>query len=184
MTSGKVYPEISDILIVSPFECDPVFSNSIVLIIDDYLGDYLGLILNKHATLDLSNHELIKQLSLGVCYCGGPMETDRLFVLHNVADLKGAEFISPGLFLGGDLELLLSIKERDSTVWLKCIVGYTAWDELQLESELDEGEWVFIKPNQKIIAGEGVDVWREALLFAGDKVRVFGDVYPLFPQWN
>ena len=68
-------------------------------------------------------------------FCGGPVGTDHLFFLHDIASLPGAVEVSTGLFANGDFDMLLDFLRSDSTA-----VSYT---HLGNDAELAASDIVF-----------------------------------------
>jgi putative transcriptional regulator len=64
-------------------------------------------------------------------------------------------------------------------------LGYSGWDENQLDQELEENTWVVIKNNHRdaIIGTCCNSLWREALLELGEGYAVWSNA-PENPNYN
>ena len=73
---------------------DPNFFKAVVLIVEHTEEGAMGLVINRPSSLSVSNalagHFDIPETGETV-YCGGPVEPDAFFVLHNVVEHSGGE---------------------------------------------------------------------------------------------
>lgn len=79
---------------------------------------------------------------------GGPMEHEKLFILHQREDLiQKSEKISATIYYGGNFKQAVTLmnsgilKEKD----FKLFIGYCGWDKDELEAEIKEGSWTIIE---------------------------------------
>ncbi len=76
---------------------------------------------------------------------GGPVDIERLFVLHKRPDLiSGGEQITNDLYLGGNMEQVIEAinNKGASSQDIQLFIGYCGWDAGELEAEIEEGSWV------------------------------------------
>ena len=146
-------------LIAMPGMEDRFFSRSVVYVCEHSAKGALGLVVNKPGDVTLS--DLFGQLDLplpGVSmgarqvYMGGPVQTERGFVLHDpmrAAELKADETAySSTLIVPGGLEMTVSRDVLEAVSLgvgprrLMVALGYSAWEEGQLESEVADNSWL------------------------------------------
>jgi putative transcriptional regulator len=155
-------------LIAMPGLQDAIFSRSVVYICEHSDKGALGLVINKLCDIDLKSLFQKVDLPLGrddlsdaPVFNGGPVQTERGFVLHQ--HLLGATSKAPesvyesSLTIPGGLEMTTSrdVLEALSTGAgpRKVLVslGYSAWGEGQLESELSGNSWLTVVASASII---------------------------------
>jgi putative transcriptional regulator len=172
-------------LIAMPGLQDEVFSRSVVYVCEHNERGALGLVINKPGVMDMKR--LFEKVELplrrddlsGVpVLMGGPVQTERGFVLHEplYADAeKPAESVyASTLTIPGGLEMTTSkdVLEALSTGAgpRKVLVslGYSAWGEGQLESELSDNSWLTVAASASVIFDTPVaQRYDQALLLLG-----------------
>lgn len=109
----------------------------------------MGLIVNRPSELSLV--ELLYQVGLpagaaptdAFVLNGGPVATDRGFVLHRSDDRFDASFaLGDGLMLSAAREVLEAIANGDGPAEYLVALGYAGWDGGQLEQELKDNAWL------------------------------------------
>ena len=120
------------------------FEKATIYISEYNAGGATGFIINQlfpHRLNELEEFSHARPLRL---YKGGPVETEKIFMLHRQPQLvTGGNFITPNLFAGGDLHAAVEainngrIPESD----IKLFVGYCGWDAGQLEAEIGDGSF-------------------------------------------
>ena len=155
-------------LIAMPGLRDEVFTRSVVYVCEHSERGALGLVINKPGDMDLKH--LFEKVELpllrdDLCsapvFIGGPVQTERGFVLHEATFAEGDQPAEPvyasTMVIPGGLEMTTSkdVLEALSTGAgpLKVLVslGYSAWGEGQLESELAENSWLTVPANISVI---------------------------------
>lgn len=155
-------------LIAMPGMDDEVFSRSVVYVCEHSERGALGLIINKPS--DLSLKHLFDRVDLPLrrddlsdapVFQGGPVQTERGFVLHDPVVLPdpGSEETAYGstLAIGGSLEMTTSkdVLEALSTGAgprrVLVSLGYSAWAKGQLESELADNSWLTVQADPDLI---------------------------------
>jgi putative transcriptional regulator len=155
-------------LIAMPGLQDEAFSRSVVYLCEHSQSGALGLIINKPSDLHLK-HLFDKvelplrrtDLSDAVVFQGGPVQTERGFVLHEPLALAGAgtgdSTYASTMVIPGGLEMTTSrdVLEALSTGAgprrVLVTLGYAAWGEGQLESELGENAWLTVAADPAVI---------------------------------
>lgn len=155
-------------LIAMPGMEDRFFSRSVVYVCEHSAKGALGLVVNKPGDVTLS--DLFEQLDLPLpsagmgarqVYMGGPVQTERGFVLHDPVradELKTDETAySSTLIVPGGLEMTVSRDVLEAVSLgggprrLMVMLGYSAWDEGQLESEMADNSWLTVQATPDII---------------------------------
>lgn len=148
-------------LIAMPGLEDETFGRCVVYLCEHNPRGALGLIINKPSELslkrlfdkvDLPLHR--PDLSEALVFQGGPLQTERGFVLHDSMINVGSQADEPAyastLLIPGGLEMTTSrdVLEALSTGFgprrVLVSLGYSAWGEGQLESELGENTWLTV----------------------------------------
>lgn len=178
------------LLVSSPAILEPVFSRSVVFILEaKQEKGYLGLVLNHPMPATMA--DLVPGWEKGGhwrIFNGGPVELSRLFMLHTMGDVfKGSHEIAPGIFIGGELKDVTDyLQHSDSEEGqVRFFMGYSGWEAGQLEAEIAEGSWTIkeISDPELLLVGEGVDYWRREVLDLGEVYRSWS-VMPEAPQIN
>ena len=96
------------LLVAEPFLDEGCFRRSVICLAEYSEKGAVGFVLNSPTRYFL-NELLVGAGSLPSIpvYCGGPVGTDHLFFLHDIAALPGAVEITEGLFANGDFDMLL-----------------------------------------------------------------------------
>lgn len=184
-TYQLISPARGRLLIAEPFAHDIYFSRAIVLMLDTNDGGYMGLVLNKPIKKCL-NHLFAKYgLQDKPIYCGGPVEEDHLFYLHNISKVDGAVKINEGLYVGGDLsQISAHLKNGDENYDVKFFMGYSGWSSGQLEAEIKEESWVVSFINVDVFGADSDDAWSDSLLALNDKYFSMWLNFPFDPKSN
>lgn len=155
-------------LIAMPGMQDQSFARSVVYLCEHSARGALGLVINKPSDIDLRHLFDKVELPLGrpdlaqaPVFQGGPVQTERGFVLHEAVIGIGAgpaeSVYASTMTIPGGLEMTTSkdVLEALSTGAgpRKVLVslGYSAWGEGQLESELAENSWLTVEADPAVI---------------------------------
>lgn len=161
-------------LIAMPGLEDEAFSRSVVYLCEHSERGALGLIINKPSTLSLE--ALLHKVDLGLkrddlrsdlVFHGGPVQTDRGFVLHEPMVIEGAAedesayastmTIPGGLEMTTSKDVLEALSDGAGPRRLLVTLGYASWDEGQLESEIAENAWLTVEADASVIFDTPVD---------------------------
>jgi putative transcriptional regulator len=151
-------------LIAMPGLSDQSFAKSVIYMCEHSDRGALGLIINKPSDINLKG--LFEKVALPLhredlietlVFQGGPVQTERGFVLHESL-LPGLQSVyASTMAIPGGLEMTTSkdVLEALSTGAgpRKVLVslGYSAWGEGQLESEISENSWLTVAADMTII---------------------------------
>ena len=151
-------------LIAMPGLDDAAFAKSVIYLCEHTERGALGLIINKPSDINLkglfAKVELPlrrEDLSDALVFHGGPVQTERGFVLHE-SMMPGHESVyASTMTIPGGLEMTTSkdVLEALSTgagprrVFVS--LGYSAWGEGQLESEISDNSWLTVPADMSVI---------------------------------
>ena len=156
-------------LIAMPGLQDMEFARSVVYLCEHSERGALGLIINKPTDINLQKLFDKVEMSLGradlvqqLVMQGGPVQTERGFVLHDplVWGEDGTEkeavyastlAIPGGLEMTTSKDVLEALAEGAGPRRLLITLGYSAWGEGQLESEIAENAWLTVGADQSVI---------------------------------
>jgi putative transcriptional regulator len=155
-------------LIAMPGLEDASFARSVVYLCEHSSRGALGLVINKPTDISLKNLFEKVDLPLGreelgrtPVLQGGPVQTERGFVLHEAVHALGAEAnesvyastmtIPGGLEMTTSKDVLEAIATGSGPRKLLVTLGYSAWGEGQLESELGENSWLTVEADPSVI---------------------------------
>ncbi|KGH31385.1 MULTISPECIES: YqgE/AlgH family protein [Comamonas] len=161
-------------LIAMPGLEDESFSRSVVYLCEHSERGALGLIINKPSKLSLQG--LLQKVDLGLkrddlrdqqVFTGGPVQTDRGFVLHEPMIIEGAPenesayastmTIPGGLEMTTSKDVLEALSDGAGPKRVLVTLGYSSWDEGQLESEIGENAWLTVEADPEVIFSTPVD---------------------------
>ena len=151
-------------LIAMPGLEDEAFSKSVIYMCEHSERGALGLIINKPSDINVQGlFDKVElplrrdDLTLTPVFQGGPVQTERGFVLHE-SMMPGSESVyASTMSIPGGLEMTTSkdVLEALSTgagprkVFVS--LGYSAWGEGQLESELMDNSWLTVEADLSVI---------------------------------
>jgi putative transcriptional regulator len=156
-------------LIAMPGLEDDLFSRSVVYLCEYSERGAMGLIINKPA--DLTMRQLFDKVDLPLrredlaespVLQGGPVHTERGFVLHDPIHMPepeqdGGSIYGSTLTVEGGLEMTTSrdvLEALSSGAGPRRVLvtlGYASWGEGQLESELVENAWLTVPASTDIV---------------------------------
>ena len=168
-------------LIAMPGLDDAAFAKSVIYLCEHTERGALGLIINKPSDINLkglfAKVELPlrrEDLSEALVFHGGPVQTERGFVLHE-SMMPGHESVyASTMSIPGGLEMTTSkdVLEALSTgagprrVFVS--LGYAAWGEGQLESEISDNSWLTVPADMAVIFDTPVgERYEKAMLLLG-----------------
>jgi len=155
-------------LIAMPGLEDALFSKSVVYVCEHTPRGALGLVINKPADMNLP--ALFEKVELSLkradltdspVFQGGPVQVERGFVLHEpiyIGEDKQSEAlyastmsIPGGLEMTTSKDVLEALASGNGPKKVLITLGYAAWGEGQLESELGENSWLTVDADRVVI---------------------------------
>lgn len=154
-------------LIAMPGLSDELFSRSVVFMCEHSERGALGLVINKPSDillprlfekvdLQLQREDLVDQ----PVFQGGPVQTERGFVLHdavNGGEAGGESVYASTLAIPGGLEMTTSKDVLEAMAAgagprrVFVSLGYSSWGQGQLESEIVENAWLTVPADAELI---------------------------------
>lgn len=186
---NKVVPAKGKLLIAEPFLSEAWFQRSVILLAEHNAEGSMGFVVNK--PLDLNVNDFFEELG-GVenipLYCGGPVETNRLFYFHCLGKeiVPNSLEIGEGIYFDGDFsaicDYLAGGRSVDGTV--KFFLGYSGWEKGQLSSEIKRDTWLVSSLQKDLVFDvKPAEVWDKALKQLGAGYSLWS-TYPLDPSHN
>ena len=152
-------------LIAMPGLNDELFGRSVVFMCEHSERGALGLVINKPSDILLPGLFAKVDMVLGrddlrdqPVFQGGPVQTERGFVLHEAIDAGEGELVyASTLSIPGGLEMTTSrdvleaIASGAGPRKVFVSLGYASWGEGQLESEITENSWLTVAADPALI---------------------------------
>jgi putative transcriptional regulator len=149
----------NQLLIAMPTLGDPNFSQTVALICDHSSRGALGLILNK--PLPMRMGEVFEQLDIKLddgplserqVLRGGPMQTDRGFVVHRAGgEWDSTLKVSDTIHVTTSRDILAAMARGQGPDAAVIALGYAGWDGGQLEDEIRANAWLCAPVESAII---------------------------------
>ena len=175
-------------LIAMPRLEDEQFSRSVVYLCDHSERGALGLIINRPSDIKLK--ALFQKVDLDLArddlvdvpvFHGGPVQTERGFVLHEALKGQSSEgqeasdavyastmVIPGGLEMTTSRDVLEALSQGGGPQRVMVTLGYASWGGGQLESEIAENTWLTVGADKRLIFDTPVaDRWEQALGLLG-----------------
>ncbi|MCH5240454.1 MAG: YqgE/AlgH family protein [Muribaculaceae bacterium] len=183
-------PHMGSLLISEPMLEDNYFSRSAILVLDEPAdGGHFGLILNKPTELTLK--DLMPDWQEGSrvpIYCGGPVDLQRMFLLHSLGERLGSTTeVLPGIFVGADLDKIITYIEEGGEVEgnIRFFLGYCGWSPGQLSGEINRKSWAVnaLPQSPNLLKDDGLAYWKREVRDLGEEYRGWL-VVPTDPSLN
>lgn len=183
--SNNIKPKMGRVLITEPLLNDDVFSRSVVYLVDDLNDSHLGFILNKKTGAKASKLiDGFEHTNLDV-YIGGPVNSEVVYVIHSIKNIKKSEPIANGLFLNGDIDQIkdLARKGKANNRNTKIFLGHSAWEVGQLEEEIFNNCWLVADSETSIVFKNDNNLWANSLNLVDSRYQIWKN-FPLSPELN
>lgn len=146
-------------LIAMPGLQDSNFFHTVTYICEHNEDGAMGIVLNRPTDLQLN--DILEQLDISpspqaagtqTVYIGGPVQTDRGFVLHSSdREWDSTLCITPQISVTTSRDILESIAEEKGPGKTFVALGYAGWGQGQLEDELSANAWLSGPAEESII---------------------------------
>lgn len=173
-------------LIAMPGMADDRFAGAVVYLCEHNDQGALGLVVNKPVDINLG--ELFEKIDLSLedtalagqpVYFGGPVQTERGFVLHDArpadeaAAYNSTLTVPEGLAMTTSKDVLEAIARGEGPKRVLVTLGYSGWGAGQLEDELGRNGWLTVQADPRIIFDTPVDErYAQALALLGIDPRM------------
>lgn len=146
-------------LIAMPAMSDPYFAKSLTYICEHNDHGALGIVVNRPIDMTLSS--LFEQIGVSLednslgstsMYFGGPVQTDRGFVLHQPQGAWNSTLaVGNNIGLTTSKDILESIARGEGPIDFIVTLGYAGWSAGQLELELSQNAWLNVPAESAVI---------------------------------
>lgn len=146
-------------LVAMPAMADPNFGGSVVLIAEHSPKGALGLVINRPMELNLQT--LFERIDLKLdstplasepVFFGGPVQTDRGFVLHTPVGAWGSTVsVGDDVGLTSSKDVLEAVAGGRGPERLLVTLGYAGWGPGQLEDEIARNAWLTVAAEPTLI---------------------------------
>jgi putative transcriptional regulator len=152
------------LLIAMPQMGDPRFTRSVIYICAHKADGAMGLVVNHHID-SVSFPDLLKQLKIETesrrddirVMFGGPLETERGFVLHSAEyERESTLKVGDDVALTGTLEILRDMAQGTGPRKSLLALGYAGWGPGQLDSEIQSNGWLVAPADESLIFGDDI----------------------------
>ena len=137
---------------------DDYFYNSLIYIFEHNKDGALGIVMNK--VIPISENIIFKTLKIDTDFerknllNGGPVDMNKLFVIHNQHDQTESLNVENGLSLTSSIDVLENIGNGSFNHSYRLALGYCGWDAGQLDFEATKNSWLIVDAPKNIIFDE------------------------------
>jgi putative transcriptional regulator len=162
MSSGSINLTNQFLIAMPGLEGD-TFAGTVIYLCEHTDKGALGLVINKPIDIKLKNLFEKVELSLdrddladSPVYYGGPVQTERGFVLHEQMGGEGGTYSSSleipgGLQMTTSKDVLEALSSGAGPKKILITLGYSGWGAGQLEEELGRNSWINVNAAPEII---------------------------------
>jgi putative transcriptional regulator len=150
-------------LIAMPGMVDGNFAGTVVYLCEHNDKGALGLVINR--PIDINLKHLFEKVDLSLdrsdlaerpVYLGGPVQTERGFVLHESLDDEGGHYnstlkIEGGLEMTTSRDVLEALSNGAGPRKVFITLGYSGWTAGQLEEEISRNGWLNVDADPDVI---------------------------------
>jgi len=150
-------------LIAVPGMVDGNFAGTVVYLCEHNDKGALGLVINR--PIDINLKHLFEKVDLSLdrsdlaerpVYLGGPVQTERGFVLHESLDDEGGHYnstlkIAGGLEMTTSRDVLEALAHGAGPRKVFITLGYSGWTAGQLEDEISRNGWLNVDADPQVI---------------------------------
>lgn len=168
MSSGGINLT-NQFLIAMPGIGGDTFAGAVIYLCEHTDKGALGLVINKPIDIKLKNlFEKVElpldraELADSPVYYGGPVQTERGFVLHEQIEDDESRFnsslrIPGGLEMTTSKDVLEALSSGTGPTKILVTLGYSGWGAGQLEEEMGRNSWINVEAQPEIIFNTPVE---------------------------
>lgn len=172
-------------LIAMPNLMDPNFFHSVTYICEHNENGAMGIVINQ--PVDLTVGDLVNQIGMQSkenplldqpVYRGGPVETERGFVLHQpLGKWESSLQVAEGIGVSTSNDIIRAIAQGNGPRQCLIALGYAGWGAGQLEQEMVQNAWLSGPADTDIIFNTTAEKrWEQAAKLLGvDINQMTGD---------
>ncbi|MFZ6820445.1 YqgE/AlgH family protein [Undibacterium sp. Ji22W] len=150
-------------LIAMPGMLDPIFGGTVIYICEHNSRGAMGMVINRPT--DMTIAELFDRIDLQLeiipnshplgqrpVLFGGPVQSDRGFVLHaNAGKFSSSLKVSEDISFTTSRDILESLAAGEAPQRLLLSIGYAGWDAGQLEQEILANGWLTVPADLSVM---------------------------------
>ena len=145
-------------LMAMPGTVEGDFAGAVIYVCEHTARGALGLVINRPTDLTLA--KLFERIDLkleialahdDIVFFGGPVQTDRGFVLHAPAGHYTSSIKLGELTLTTSRDVLQAVAEGTGPSRILVTLGYAGWGAGQLEYEMSQNAWLSVAADPRII---------------------------------
>lgn len=148
------------LLVAMPGMVGGSLADTVIYICEHNAQGALGVVINRPT--DLTVGDLLKRIDLELSleiglrqespvFFGGPVQTDRGFVLHSPVGEYSSSIDLGELALTTSRDVLQEVAAGSGPDHLLVTLGYAGWSAGQLEEEMAQGAWLHVDATQAIL---------------------------------
>lgn len=151
----------NQLLVAMPGMVGGSLADTVIYICEHNDQGALGVVINRPTDLTLGDLlqriDLELSLEIGVrqnapVFFGGPVQTDRGFVLHTpIGEYSSSISMGPNIALTTSRDILQEVAIGSGPDQLLVTLGYAGWSAGQLEEEMAGGAWLHVESNLAIL---------------------------------
>ncbi len=173
MRAGAPQTLTGQLLIAAPEMADPRFRRTVIYMVSHDADGAFGIVINRllgkgpmaklleGLELELEKPPAIDEVPI---HYGGPVETNRFFVLHSrdYVSPNTRDAVGPAL-LTSDADIVRAIAAGKGPRFSLFAMGYAGWAPNQLEGELARDDWVVAPAEESFVfESEIEEMWKQA----------------------
>lgn len=135
-------------------------ADTVIYVCEHSADGALGLVINRPT--DLTVGDLLERIDLDLSleigpvrhapvFFGGPVQTDRGFVLHMPAGSYTSSIHLGNMALTTSRDILQDVSQGQGPARMIVSLGYAGWGAGQLESEMARNAWLHVEATQEIL---------------------------------
>ena len=172
-SNGLITPNFTHhFLIAMPSLGESVFGKTVTYVCEHNDQGALGIVINR--PLDLKLEALFDQVDIALeieilkatpVYFGGPVQTDRGFVLHRpLGDWSSTLKVTSEIGLTTSKDILQAVSSGSGPANMLMSLGYAGWSAGQLEAEIAQNAWLTVEADPKVMFDLPVEARLEAAM--------------------
>ena len=173
------------LLIAMPALTDADFAHSVLLVCEHSADGALGIVLNKPSPMML--RDVLSQMKLEArneqiggqpVLFGGPVRTDRGFVLHRPGGAwDSTHRVSELIQVTTSRDVLAAMARGEGPSDAYVALGFARWDAGQLEQEIRDNAWLPVPADERLLFGlPFAQRWQASWQFLGVEVEKLSPV--------
>ncbi len=148
------------LLLAMPGRVSGELANTVIYVCEHTGDGALGLVINRPT--DITVGDLLKRIDLelsletgavqdALVFFGGPVQTDRGFVLHAPVGGYSSSIQLGDVVLTTSRDVLQDVAKGKGPARLLVTLGYAGWGAGQLESEMSQNAWINVEASSDIL---------------------------------